>query len=193
MKVTLQRVLAEKRAWIAPLGLVFLLNAGIFALAVYPLSTRVGAAQTRAERAAVELAAAEQDNAGAEAARIAHDRANAALGAFYTDVLPPDLAGANRITYLRLAQLARELNLRAERRSYEPEDPARDGVLGRLKISMALRGDYADVRAFIYELETADEFVVIEDLALSEGTDQESTLELALTLATYYRTTTDGR
>ena len=38
-----------------------------------------------------------------------------ALQKFYSDVLPPDVSGARRITFLRLAQLATQADLRLER------------------------------------------------------------------------------
>lgn len=187
MNVTLRRVVAEKRAWIAPIGVALLVNAAVYALAVYPLSVTVANARTRADRAAQALLAARRDSARAEAVTLARERATEALDAFYSDVLPRDLATANRVTYLRLAQLARELDLRPQRRGSEPEEPGRDSVLGRLNISMVLEGQYEDMREFIYELEVAPEFVVINDIALSEGGNADSPLVLNLTLSTYYR------
>jgi Tfp pilus assembly protein PilO len=101
-------------------------------------------------------------------------------------VLPDDLAGARRITYARLAQLARDADLRYERRSYEP-DANYDGSLQKVQITMVLEGEYRNVRRFIHELETAPEFVVMEDVALAEGTDPDAPLTLTLQLATYFR------
>jgi Tfp pilus assembly protein PilO len=106
--------------------------------------------------------------------------------------LPHDLAGARRITYLRLAQLAQKEGLRAQRRSSEPEDPERNSSLRRLKISMTLAGDYENMRQFIYQLETAPDFVVIDDIALSEAGEPGSPLVLTLALSTYYRANADG-
>ena len=186
MTVPFRRLFAEKRGWIVQLGVVFLANIGVYGLAVYPLSVRVARAETRVERAAVELAAAQRDSASALAAETARDRATDALEQFYAGVLPHDLAAASRVTYLRLAQMGRKLNLRVQRRSYESEDPERDSKLGRLKISMTLTGDYESMREFIYELEADSEFVVIEDIVLSEGAEVNAPLTLTLTLATYY-------
>ena len=52
---------------------------------------------------------------------------------------------------------------------------------------MVLQGQYEDVRRFIYDLESASEFVVIEDVALVEGSDANAPLSVTLTLTTYYR------
>jgi len=190
MNVTFRRILAEKRAWIGPIAVGLLVNVGVYALVVYPLSVTVDNARARVTDARDELLAARRDSANAEAVKVAHAQATGALDEFYADVLPRDLTTANRITYLRLAQLARELNLRAQRRSFEPEDPDRNSVLGRLKITMALEGTYEDMREFIYEIEVAPDFVVIEDIALSEGGNTGSPLVLTLALSTYYQVPT---
>jgi len=192
MNVTLRRVLADKRSWLSPLAVVFLLNVAAYALAVYPLSVKVRSVQARERAAATELGAAQRDNADAQAAHTARDRANAALGAFYTDVLPHDLAGAFRMTYLRVSRLAQKFDLRERRRNHEPEEPEQDSTLGRLRISMTLAGEWEDMRQFIYELETAPEFVVIDDISLSEGSEPGAALVLTLAFSTYYRATADG-
>jgi Tfp pilus assembly protein PilO len=186
------RVLSDKRVWVAPLAVALLLNAAGYTLVVYPLSVKVGNAREREQAAQLELLAAQRDNMNAEAARAARDRASSALSVFYTDVLPHDLAGARRITYLRLAQLAQKLGLRAQRRSSEPEEAERNSSLRRLKILMTLAGDYEDMRQFIYQLETAPEFVVIEDIALSEAGEPGSPLVLTVELSTYYQANANG-
>src|SRR4026208_2238396 len=94
-------------------------------------------------------------------------RADAELKTFYDDVLPADLAGARRMTYARLAQLARDANLKYEHRTYEPDESYK-GDLQKLEIVMDLSGDYDDVRNFVHRLETSPEFVVIEKMTLAE-------------------------
>jgi Tfp pilus assembly protein PilO len=191
-RVAVTRVMSEKRVWVAPLAIVFLLNVAGYALVVYPLSVKVRNARAREQATQAELLAAQRDNRSAETARAARDRASSALATFYSDVLPHDLTGARRITYLRLAQLAQKEGLRAQRRSSEPEDPERNSSLRRLKISMTLAGDYENMRQFIYQLETAPDFVVIDDIALSEAGEPGSPLVLTLALSTYYRANADG-
>ena len=52
---------------------------------------------------------------------------------------------------------------------------------------MVLAGTYADMRDFIYQLETAPEFVVIDNVQLAEGGDGSGSLVVTLDLSTYYR------
>jgi hypothetical protein len=53
---------------------------------------------------------------------------------------------------------------------------------------MVLTGTYSDVRAFIHQLETAPEFVVVDNIELGQGADG-GPLGVTLHLSTYYRET----
>jgi Tfp pilus assembly protein PilO len=191
MTPLLQRIFHERRNVIVPLLTMAVLNVAIYVLAVYPLSLRVSTNEQRRQFAERQLRAAERDYAAATAMLTSKARADVELRKFYADVLPGDLAGARRITYARLAQLARDADLEYERRSYEP-NASYDGSLQKVKITMVLEGEYRNVRRFIHDLETAPEFVVIEDVALAEGTDESAPLTLTLQLATYFRAEGNG-
>ena len=52
---------------------------------------------------------------------------------------------------------------------------------------MLLSGAYRDIRRFIHALETAPEFVVIEEIVLSQGDETEAGEVLSMVLSTYYR------
>ena len=114
------------------------------------------------------------------------DRARTELDTFYRDVLPASQSGARQLTHLRLPQLARQAGLRWTRIQTEPGEE-QGGTLSRLRIRMILSGDYASVRTFLHELETAREFVVIENVALAEEDVDTGSLVVTLQLATYYR------
>jgi Tfp pilus assembly protein PilO len=105
-------------------------------------------------------------------------------------VLPRDLTSARRLTHLRLAQLARQSNLFYGHVSTKEEQQKRDTTLTRMTIEMKLAGSYADMRTFIHEVESSPDFVVVDDLALNEGTEEQGTLEVTLRMSTYYRTGT---
>ena len=67
--------------------------------------------------------------------------------------------------------------------------PTKDSKLVQLKTELTLGGSYAGVRAFLHSLETAPEFVVIDNVALTESNDAGDRVELALLLSTYFRGT----
>ena len=80
-----------------------------------------------------------------------------------------DLAGARRLTYLRLRSSRATPDLRLRARHVRAGRGRRDSTLTRLQIQMVLTGSYADMRAFIHQLETAPEFVVIDNVQLARG------------------------
>jgi Tfp pilus assembly protein PilO len=181
-----RRAAAEHRRVVIPLVAVFVVNVLVYALAVYPLAQRVANVEQRDRAAEQTLAAARREYDAARGALTGKERASTELARFYKEVLPQDLAGARRLTHLRLAQLARQANLRYGRVSVEPME-SRTSSLTRLKITMDLSGSYDDVRVFIYELETAPEFVVIDNIGLGER-GGEGDLQFSVELSTYYRT-----
>ena len=66
-----------------------------------------------------------------------------------------------------------------------------DSPLARLRTTLVLSGGYRNVRRFIYELETAPAFVVIEEVLLEQGTGDTADLVLTLGVSTYYRVESD--
>ena len=87
------------------------LNILLYVGVVYPLGVRVRSTEVRAEAAEQGLLAAERDDADARGITEGRDRTDAALKAFYKDVLPPNMAQARQATFLRLTQLAEQHNL----------------------------------------------------------------------------------
>ncbi len=182
-----QRVTREHRRVIVPLAIALGANIVLYAAVVYPLSQRVANIEQRDRTALEQLTAAQRDYQQAHGTLTGKDRASAELATFYNDVLPTDLSGARRLTHLRLAQLARDSNLKFIHATFE-EVPPRDRTLTQLKIEMTLSGSYDDVRAFIHQLESAPEFVVIDNIELGQGADA-GPLIVTLRLSTYYRET----
>jgi Tfp pilus assembly protein PilO len=183
----IQRVLREHRRVVVPLAVALGVNIVVYAVAVYPLSQRVANIQQRDRTAEEQLLAARRDHAQASGTLTGKDRAAAELATFYKDVLPQDLAGARRLTQLRLAQLAREAELKFVRATFEPVNEDKR-TLTQLRIEMVLSGTYSDVRAFIHDLETAPEFVVVDNIELGQGAES-GPLSVTLHLSTYYRDT----
>jgi Tfp pilus assembly protein PilO len=193
----LRPLLLERRIVILPLAVALLANAAIFGLVVYPSSGRVARAEQQEQVARQELAAAQREFASA--ARTQHDKVKAEedLQKFYNDVLPADMAGARRATYLHLAQLAKDAGLQYQRRLEESQEPRKGesgtaAVLARFDITMVLEGDYEGVRQFLRDVEASDGFIVIDNIGLAEGPDRGSALVLTVELSTYYRAAKSG-
>jgi Tfp pilus assembly protein PilO len=183
----IQRVLREHRRVVMPLAVALGVNVVVYIAAVYPLSQRVANIEERDRTAEEQLLDARRDHAQATGTLTGKDRAAAELATFYKDVLPQDLAGARRLTQLRLAQLARQSDLKFVRATFEPLNESKR-TLTQLRIEMVLAGTYSDVRAFIHQLETAPEFVVVDNIELGQGAEG-GPLSVTLHLSTYYRET----
>ena len=191
MKLPLRRVFDEKRRFMIPVLGGLALNIVVYAAVVYPMSESARTAEARADSADLSLQAAERDDAAARGIAEGRDSTDLALKAFYKDVLPTSLAEAQQSTFLRLAQLADQHNLRRSRTSAQ-QTVERDSPLVRLRISTSLQGNYDDLRSFIYEVESGTDFIVIDSIALRQGTEPDSPLTLDLGLSTYYRARPDG-
>jgi Tfp pilus assembly protein PilO len=184
-----RRIVDEHRRVIVPLVAALIVNVLAYAFIVYPLSRRVANVAQRTENADQALAAATREYTLARGTLTGKDVAAKELTTFYTSVLPTDVASARRLTHLRLAQLARQSNLRLDRANTETAKK-RDSTLTEFKVEMELEGSYDGVRTFVYRIETAPEFVIIKHEELSEGDDNAGReLKVKLELATYFRDT----
>lgn len=191
MTPLIRRIVAEKRSIVLPLGIAIVANIVLYGLVVYPLGVRSAGAADRAAAAATARQAAERDLDLARALVSGKASADEELNAFYKKVLPADLTAARRMTYASLPILAEQTDVQYVRRRYEVEDIAPDSELGRLTIRVVLQGDYQSIRDFIYQLERAPEFVIIDDVTLVEANENEP-LTLTLNLSTYFRVRGNG-
>lgn len=180
----LTRILHEKRTPITVVAIILAIDV-VLVFAVYSWSTRASLAETRAAQAMEQRVQSQVTHAAVSATSANKTNADSELQGFYTDVLPSGLAGARIISSPFLVKLAEDTNLVLERRTSVPEKE-RESLLARLRTTMVLAGEYEDIRQFIYELETAPGFILIEEVVLSQGDESEEALVLTLGVSTYY-------
>jgi hypothetical protein len=186
-----KRILLEKRALIIPLVLGVIGNVAAYGLWVYPLGVKSAGAADRAAAAAQSLRVAERELANAKDLVDGKARAEQELSTFFDKVLPADLPSARRLTYATLPSLAKKSNVRMTDRRFEVAKPEKNARLGLLKVHTAWQCDYESFRQFIYALESASPFVIIDDVSLAQS-DPSKPLMLTVELSTYYRLGTDG-
>jgi len=186
-----KRVLTEKRALIVPLVLGLLGNIAAYGLWVYPLGVKSAGAADRAAAAARSLQLAERELAGARELVTGKSRADQELTTFFEKVLAPSLPAARDLTYATLPSLAKKSNVRLLDRRFEVEKPEKNARLGLLKVHTAWQCDYESFRQFIYALESAPPFVIIDDVSLAQN-DPSKPLMLVIELSTYYRLGANG-
>ena len=180
------RVIAEHRAWLLVLAVLLVANVLALALGVLPLSRSVAGAEQRAKQAAADATAAAAELRDVSAVRDGRDAATHELGMFYGGVLPADVGAARRVMQLRLAQLARLHQVTFSRSVASPET-IRGSALSRLQVTADLVGRYRDIRTFLYELETSDDFVIIDSIVLEEGDEAQAPMNLTLHVSTVYK------
>jgi hypothetical protein len=186
-----KRILAEKRAVIIPLLLGVIGNVAAYALWVYPLGVKSEGAADRAAAATQALQAAERDYAAARELVAGKSRAEQELATFYDKVLPADMGSALRLTYATLPAMARRTNVRLVGRRFDPDPPKKNARLGVLKAHMQWLCDYESFRRFMYEVESAPAFVIVDEVSIAQ-TEAGKPLTVSLTISTYYRLGANG-
>ena len=187
----LKRVFAEHRVVAISLALLLFANLAVYAIVVYPLEARSTGAAERASASAIALQQAERDHASAAALVTGKARAEQELVTFYNKVVPPDFVAARRLTYARLPVLAREAGVQYQSASFEIDPTLKNSRLAHLRVRIALQCDYASFRRFIYTLETAPDFIIVDDVSIAQG-DPDKPLTVSLQLSTYYRSGVNG-
>lgn len=181
-----RRIVAENRFTVMTLSLALVANLLAYVLIVRPLEAKSTGAADRASAAANSLRAAEGEMAQSEGLVKGKANADEELDAFYKKVLPSDMTAARRMTYASLPALAKKAGVRYEARTTSIDAVDREGHLEKMSIRMILEGDYASLRQFIYALEVAPEFVIIDDVTLVQANGNDP-LRLTIDLSTYYR------
>ncbi len=183
-----RRVLSERRVLVVPLLTALAINLLVLALAVFPLERSVAADEDRANDVKLALADARRTERVAKDTRASKQRADEELKRFYAEVLPAGQAAARDLLYLQVSKLSREHGLKFESSSFDPE-PVDKSSLMRFRVDVSLTGDYANIRKFLYRLETAEEFYIVEGVKLGQASRTEgggNALEVVLQVATYY-------
>jgi Type II secretion system (T2SS), protein M subtype b len=181
-----RRILIEKRAIITVLAIGVAANVGLYALVVYPRRVKSEGAVDRAQAAARTVRAAERDVSAARALVDSKTRAEQELSTFFDKVLPNNQTAAVTMTYAPLPAIASKANVRVAQRRYDVDAAlSKTSRVGRLQIHMTLQGDYASLRRFIYAVESAPEFVIIDNVTLAQS-DPNKPLTLSMELSAYY-------
>ncbi len=113
------------------------------------------------------------------------DRTDAALKAFYKDVLPPNFAQARGASYLRLSQLAEQHNLEWSGRQGDRESE-KDASLARMRIDDVAARRLRRHPAVHLSGRIGYRLHRHRQRRASQGTEPGAPLTLDLSLSTYY-------
>jgi Tfp pilus assembly protein PilO len=182
-----RRVLQEYRGLVVTLAIALVVNIAAYVIVVRPLEDRVANIAERDATAEQTLAAARREHEIAVGTSTGKDRARQELARFYQDVLPASLSAARSLTHTRVPEMGEEFDVEFYSATVSPVTRPRDSSLTRYTSEVELAGRYGDVRRFLHALETAPEFVVIDDITLSEEDVEGGLLQLTLQLSTYFQ------
>lgn len=82
--------------------------------------------------------------------------------------------------------VARKNNLKVPEGDYAAE-PARDGRLSKYTFTLPVEGTYREIKRFIYDLESSDLPIAIDELTLTRGKEGAVKLSLNIRLSVLYR------
>jgi Tfp pilus assembly protein PilO len=180
-----RRVVQEHRRAVVLIAAGFVLNVMLYLFGVRPWNESVANIEQRTLAAEQARNAAQAELNRATGTLTGKDRASKELDVFYSKWLAQDLRGARRMTYGRVQRLAEQHRVAYQGSRYEPVEE-RGSTLTKLRVNVEVGGTYNNLRSFINAIETAPQFVVIENISLAEGTN-EGSLRLTMDLSTYYR------
>src|SRR5262249_5485967 len=156
-----RRAYEERRKVALPLLVFLFANVAILAFAVLPLKRSVAGAEAEALDATVKLGQARLENKRVADARVRKEEADQELKKFYADVLPGDRASSVRLVLFWVERAAREARVQFQSSQADQQD-IQDSRLQRISCHLTLRGDYQDIRRFLYNLEAAQQFIIVE-------------------------------
>ena len=183
-----RRIFTERRAVLLPLLVAVVVNVGVLALAVLPLRQGVTGAEQAALGARLNLATAKAADKTAKDARAGKERADLEMKKFYAEILPRDFQGAANLIAFWPMKIAKDTGVNFRTGTAVPKAVQEPSNLVKVSGKAALTGEYGNIRRFLYEIETAEQFVIIESVELSQtGTAQSAgVLEVTLEISTYY-------
>jgi Tfp pilus assembly protein PilO len=184
------RVYRERRRVVVPLLVLLGANVAVLALVIFPLQRRVQAAADAESRTLAQMAGAKREDTEARMAQSRKQEVDVELAKFYKEILPRDLAAAQVSTQLWLATVARNHGVMFQQ-STDRHAEVRDSLLFKVTSEATLSGTYRDIRRFLYAVESAPQFVIIEEIQLGDtGTSAQSNakgeLEIAIKASTYF-------
>jgi Tfp pilus assembly protein PilO len=185
-----RRIYVEHRKVLLPLLVFLIANVAVLLLAVLPLRQGVKSANEDERAAFLKLNEARLADRKTRENSTKQEQAKVELRKFYEDILPIDFPTARDLLYVWAQKTAVASRLQYKSGIMDFEG-IKDSRLVKVYYKFSLVGDYADIRKFLYSLETATEFVVVERVELAQsqlsGTNANGPLNLLVNVATYYQ------
>jgi hypothetical protein len=165
------------------LGALIIVNAAVSVLVVRPKVVRYKQLTDLSSPQVQAVKTREKDVLQKESYRTSLEKARDDMKHLAGDVLSTRQRRMIKVQ-LEIAKLARECNIALDRVQYPP-DNSEGAALEHFAIVVPLLGGYSNLRKFIQLVESSDNFLVIERVALGTGKSSD-VVELNITLGTYF-------
>lgn len=96
----------------------------------------------------------------------------------------PDYKGLTKVLG-EVFTAAKKNGLKIPEGDYRPET-VKDTDISRYTFSFPVEGRYSQIKKFIYDIETLDRMLVVEDVTLSTGKAEDGTVALNIRMSAYY-------
>jgi hypothetical protein len=184
-----RRVLIERRSIVLPLAAILAVNVAVLLAIVLPLRQSVAGMQDERYSVSVQLGAARRAQTGAEQAASSKRQASEGLDKFYAQILASNYSSASKAVSRWPFRTAQALGLTYTGIDTTNPTEVRDSRLMMVTSKFSLRGEYANIRKFLYAVEAAEEFLVIDKVKLAQPTAQQANtpaLGFEISIKTYY-------
>lgn len=154
---------------------VLLLNGALFAGVTHRLANKQERLAAELERLQAELEDKRKELSVLSESEERASRNAEAVRKFWNDVVQERVPGLTE-AWDEIDRLASETNVTRGRTGYDRE--ILDVGLEQIKATMPVEGDYFDLVRFINRLERSERFFLVEQIALSQREQGESTIQL---------------
>jgi hypothetical protein len=169
----------EKRWLLVVLGALLLANLLFFVTYRVRFEQRVEALDGRLDQTSAELAQARASRLAAEKELATYRQVVTTVDKVYHDWWgsPEDRLAP---LLIELRSLAKRSGLNPRTINYSQAQAKKEGDTSSLEISFGVSGSYDQIRRLFNLLELSDQFVIIDEISLGQGSSQELFLEIRL-------------
>jgi hypothetical protein len=184
-----RRILVERRSVVLPLAALLAINVVALVAVVLPLRQNVAGLEGARNAAYARRAAAKSTLEEAEQLTAGKKQTTAQLQRFYAQILAANFSSAMKAVRFWPAATAQALGLQYTGIETTQPTEIRESRLMFVTSRFSLRGEYANIRKFLYAVEAAEEFLIIDKVKLAQPTAQQAntpSLGFELSITTYY-------
>jgi hypothetical protein len=184
-----RRILVERRSVVLPLALLIAVNLVVLIAVVLPLRQSVAGADTARRTSTTDFNMARRDLMDAQRTAESRKQATEGLQKFNEQVLSSNYQTARNAVLFWSKDTAMALGLVPVSIDTSAPIEVRDSRLMQVSSQFTLRGSYAAIRKFLFTVEAAEQFLVVDRIKVAQPGVQQGnsqSLEFEVTITSFY-------